>query len=468
MGNRAAAVALHNEAVKAVLDKEHPEYQAQAFSLFSSACMVDPTWSTAWYQAGCNGSDLVNVQKNDQLLYSAIACWRRSIECDEAVEGERGKALSNLAWRLHSAGYYAEAEQVVDAALKINKNLQRAWMTKAMVHGAFGQTEEAYRCASQAFELDPDADAEMQMAFSCLYSGRYAQGFKHNERRFEWRLHRYQHLPYKRWNGESDGVVFLSADQGMGDTLSFGRFLRQAAKRAKFLHVALQAELLRLFQHALVDVSNINFIPNPAPFPAADYWTTFFSLPVALGLTDEEIKAASPLDYPRYRLTEHEISSWKLSDRKLHIGIAWAGSPLNDIDVHRNIPFYHFLDLYRVPGIQLYSLQIGDRAKDLDNMGASPLVRRLDPYIRDVVDTMTMIEHLDLIVTVESAMGHICATTGKECWIPYSRRGKDWRIGWKGENMLWTPNHRVFMQDDSCTWEPVFKQIAEALQGRIK
>ena len=49
--------------------------------------------------------------------------------------------------------------------------------------------------------------------------------------------------------------------------------------------------------------------------------------------------------------------NWRIPDRKLHIGISWAGSPLNDIDKHRNIPVTQFFDLYKVPGIQLYSLQ---------------------------------------------------------------------------------------------------------------
>lgn len=465
MGDRATAVALHNEAVKAVLDKQHAEYQSQAYALFSSACYADPSWSSAWYQCGCNGSDIATQQKNNEILYSAIACYRRALQCEEAVPGERAKTYANLGWRLHSVGDPVAGMKAVEESIRLDKSLHLAWVTKSLIHGTLGQVAASYDAARIAFDLNPDAESEMALTFACLFSGRYAEGFKHNERRFEWRLHKYQHLPYKTWNGESDGVVFLSADQGMGDTLSFARFLRQAASRAKFIHVALQAELLRLFQHAFVDVPNLNLMPNPCPFPAADYWTTFFSLPHALGLTDEEIRTAPPIDYPRYKTDER---SWKVPDRKFHIGIAWAGSPLNDIDAHRNIPFWQFLDLYRVPGIQLYSLQIGDRAKDLENFGGAPLVRRLDPYIRDCVDTLTFINQLDLVITVESALGHLCATAGKEAWIPYSYRGKDWRLGYRGENLLWCPHTKVFLQDESCTWQPVFDQIVEMLRGRVK
>ena len=51
----------------------------------------------------------------------------------------------------------------------------------------------------------------------------------------------------------------------------------------------------------------------------------------------------------------------------------------------RNIPFAQFLELYQVPGIQLYSLQIDDRSKELMDAGANALVRDLKPYIRDIV-----------------------------------------------------------------------------------
>jgi len=57
---------------------------------------------------------------------------------------------------------------------------------------------------------------------------------------------------------------------------------------------------------------------------------------------------------------------WMVPDRKFHIGIAWAGSPLNDIDKHRNIPIHHFMELYKIPGVQLYALQMDTKKSDLN------------------------------------------------------------------------------------------------------
>jgi hypothetical protein len=56
----------------------------------------------------------------------------------------------------------------------------------------------------------------------------------------------------------------------------------------------------------------------------------------------------------------------------------------------------------------------------------------------------------------------------RECWIPYSHLGRDYRIG-VGENSerLWTPRHRVFQQSDDMRWEPVFARVVEALKEKV-
>jgi len=185
--------------------------------------------------------------------------------------------------------------------------------------------------------------------------------------------------------------------------------------------------------------------------------------PFALGLTDEQVASTPHISYPVYTLPKN----WKVHDRKFHIGIAYAGSPLNEIDVHRNIPITQFLDLYRVPGIQLYSLQVGEKAKELHEAGCAALIRDVSPYIRDVVDTLSILQDLDLVITVESALGHIAGLAGKETWIPYSYCGRDYRLGLSGANPLWYGKHSTFNQGIDQQWGPVFERITEALARKL-
>ena len=71
------------------------------------------------------------------------------------------------------------------------------------------------------------------------------------------------------------------------------RFVPALCERAKFVHMVIQPELRRLFNNMFVHIPNINIIPQPAPFPAADAWTTFVSLPYNLKLNDEQIRTAT-------------------------------------------------------------------------------------------------------------------------------------------------------------------------------
>lgn len=456
MGNRQQALDFINSAVTAINDKTQPSHLQHGYQLLTSAVLADPTYGHAHYQLGNSNSDL-------NCLPAAIGNWRRALEC-ELTDDERAKTLTNLGWRLHTMGQTEEALAVSLEALRYKPDAPLAYLNLSLIYGFYGDSKKSVEHAEKAFALDPvDVHPEIALAFALLFDGQYARGFRHFEQRFRWRLHNFLHYPYPKWEGEADKTVFLVADQGLGDTLSFSRFVALAAQRAKYIHACVQPELMRLFTHAFRHLPNVNLIPAPAPFPEADGWSTFVSLPSALGLTDEEIVNTPHISCPRVG----SYDNWKVPDRKLHIGIAWGGSKLNDVDKHRNIPLVKFLDLYQVEGIQLYSLQVDDRVKELHELGCAALVRDLSSYIRDVQDTVGILAQLDLVITCESALGHIAALAGKECWVPYSYQGRDYRLGLNGEKKLWTPKHRVFQQEPDSRWEQPFTQIVDRLRWKM-
>jgi len=457
MGNRQQAALFYNQAVAAVNNKDDPKHLEHALHLFSSACVADPTWGQAYYHAGNNHSDL-------NALPSALACWRRALECGDLDPGTKAKCMVNMGWRLHGLGRSKEALDITEQALAIDPNLQYGWVHKSQIYTLMGKADLSLQAAEHAYELMPsDPIVEIAYAFALLHARKFQLGFKHFESRFAYKLKSYLNFPYPKWEGEGDRTIYLDSDQGLGDTLSFARFVPLASKRARYIHLMVQQELVRLFVHAFVGLPNVNIIPKPAPFCEADAWSTFVGLPTALGLTDEEIRSTPHIECPRVALP----AGWKVPDRKLHIGIAWAGSPLNDINPHRSIPFEQFLELYRVPGIHLYSLQVGPENQRMYDSHGLPIVRDLVPYVRDVVDTVAILKELDLVICCESALGHIAALAGTECWIPYSYLGLDYRLGMRGEDQLWS-HHRVFKQGVDRDWQKVFDDICFALEARVK
>ncbi len=94
-------------------------------------------------------------------------------------------------------------------------------------------------------------------------------------------------------------------------------------------------------------------------------------------------------------------------------------------------------------------------------------MRNLAPYIRDVCDTLSLFKELDMVICCESALGHIAGLGQKECWIPYSYSGRDYRLGNTGEKPLWYPKHRIFRQGPDAQWGPVFDKIIAALKEKV-
>jgi tetratricopeptide (TPR) repeat protein len=460
MVDRRTAEQFYNSAIAAVADTTNPKHLEIAYSLFSSACHADPTFALAWFQSGNNNSDL-------NWIHAAVAQWRRALTC-ENDDHQRAKILINLAWRCTTLGRSLEAKAHARHAIKLKPppvDLAMAWLNLSLAERDICNSKASVSAAREAYRLDgQNAHNEIALAFALLFDGQYQEGFKHYERRFEWRLQQYLHFPYSKWNGEPGKTIYVAADQGLGDTLGFSRFLEQACKRSKYVHALVQAELLHLFMHSFAHIQNLNLLPMSSPFPEADHWTTFMSLPYALGLTDAEVRDQPTIDLPHFVLP----NNWKVPDQKLHVGFAWAGSPLADNNIWRNVPVQQFYDLYRVPGVQLYSLQVGPQSDEFSKTGGAALIRDLAPYIRSVCDTLSLVRELDLVITVDSALGHIAGALGKETWVPYSYCGRDWRFGVAGEQpLLWYPKHKVFRQGSDLQWGPVFEHIVEALEEKV-
>lgn len=455
MGDRHAAEQFYKIGEQAAQNRGNSAAVTQAYQNFISAGYADPTWGQAHYQIGNNACDL-------KMAHTAVAAYRRALECENTDEN-KAKIYCNLAYQLHVIGHTEDALTMAKRSADLDDNLALNWVNLSIINYTLNNTAESVRCARRANEIQPDDPTIMiALAFALMHDRKFAEGLKFFEERFRYKLHQYLSFPFTRWRGEKDKTIFVAADQGLGDTISFARFVERAAKRSKFVHLCVQPELMRLFDYAFMHLKNVNLMPLGSPFPAYDHWTTFVSLPNALKLTDEEIIEQPHIvaDVPPSR------KDWLVPDRKFHIGIAWSGSNLNDINQHRSIDLRYFLELARVPGVQLYSLQRDEKRQDLFDTGASAVVRDLAGYISDVSDTIGLMRHLDLVITCESAVGHMAALADKDCWVPYSRLGKDFRIGIDGSKAIWTPRHRFFLQTEE-TWAQTFRDIVRALEVKV-
>lgn len=446
---RAAAVQVFNQGVHAnATDKQ------LSYKLLTSSVDIDPTFNAGWYQVGNCNADM-------GLLAASVACYRRALEIDPTD----AKSWTNLGHRLYHMGRLDEAYEATQRAIDLDVELAFAWTNLSLIESVQGKGDLAIEHARRAFELDPQPIVETALAFALMFHGEYAEGLKHFEARFPYKLPSFTQYPYPQWRGEdlAGKTILIQADQGLGDTLCYVRFVPAVARRAGKVVMVIQPELVRLFNAMLQDHTNIEIHPQPAAFPQADYWTSTVSLPVALGLTNDEIIAAPNLPMPPFSAPP----IWKAPDRKMHIAICWAGAAQNGIDTWRSMKVEQFLELYRVPGIQLYSVQVGERANELHNAGCAAAIKDLAPHIRDVADTVAILREMDLVICVETSLGHIAGAMEKPCWILLARNGGDYRAGRTGRKQLWNPKTILFRQGEDARWEPVLDDVVGALDMAV-
>lgn len=460
---RQQAVFMYNSAVEAM--QKNKDEASKHYSMMAGSVFTDPSFAEGWFGIGSANSDM-------KLLPAAIACFHRYLEFPDgelpgdARDDMRVRAMVEIGHKLYHMGRYAESRHYTEAALRMAPNNAFGWCNLSLLESHAGNHATAIEYAEKSYRLDATPLMEMGLAFAHLFAGNFAEGLKHFESRFPCKLKHFLDWPMPEWEGQNlaGKTLYISADQGMGDTLSFARFIPLVAPKAAKVILAIQSELVRLFSAMLCGYQNIEIRAIPEALPYADYWTTPMSLPVPLGLTTEQIIAQPHLDCPAFTLPNAQ--GWKVPNRKLHVGICWAGSPQNDQEPWRAMQPEHFLELSCVPGLQMYSFQVGERAQDLHQSGGAVIIRDLSPYIRDVCDTVAIMREMDLIVCVETSLGHIAGLMGKPAIICYSKHGRDWRIRDDGTS-IWYPQQRTVRQETSKQWQPVMDTIAEMLKEMI-
>jgi ADP-heptose:LPS heptosyltransferase len=91
----------------------------------------------------------------------------------------------------------------------------------------------------------------------------------------------------------------------------------------------------------------------------------------------------------------------------------------------------------------------------------------LSDAMTDFGETAALLQNLDLIVTVDTSMGHLAGALAKPAWIILPRAA-DWRWMLDREDSPWYPTLRLFRQPAPGAWDPVIAQVTDALAGHLK
>jgi hypothetical protein len=166
------------------------------------------------------------------------------------------------------------------------------------------------------------------------------------------------------------------------------------------------------------------------------------------------------------------VAAWRRRLASLagpRVGLCWAGSPRRDdpaahrTDRRRSITLAQFAPLAGVAGPSFVALQTGEAAAEAATPPAGLKVTDWTDELHDFADTAALVEALDLVITVDTAVAHLAGTLGKPVWI-LSRFDGCWRWLIDRDDSPWYPSVRLFRQPASRDWDAVLRQVVAALR----
>lgn len=274
--DRSAIDALFSAAAQRVARGEGEKAYRDLVTVVTAA----PFHAAAWYNLGA----VLHVARK---WAAAAAAFQRAA----AILGD-GAAnafhLTNVGWNLHLADRTAEAEVWLRQAIAKDSRVALAHSNLAMVLCAQGRLDAALTAARRGVSLGDTTPAhQMALAFVLFAQGKWAEGLAAFESRVRFKFPEFDAYPMPRWRGQHVRRLFIQAEQGFGDTLWLWRWIAAAAERVDELVIFVQKELRSLL--AANAPANVEIQPLPRPLPTADAFLPMMSLPVALGLTTEQL-----------------------------------------------------------------------------------------------------------------------------------------------------------------------------------
>ncbi len=407
-------------------------------------------------------SDLASALMAAGELDAALDRFRQAA----ALGGHVAATHANLGTALQVAGRENEACTAFRAALAIDAENLPALTNLGTCLKRLGQLEEAILVLRRAAQQDPEnLDAQWNLALSLLMSGAWTEGWRRFEVRRRLPGFCIEHPGGEAWDGRDleDGTLLVHAEQGLGDSLQFSRFLPHARRRVRRLVFECQAPLARLFA-GVRGVDEV--IARGATRPVARANAPLMSLPHLLGEGESLLSVPGP-----YLWGESDrLASWahRLSGLQgLKIGIAWQGSPSYKDDASRSIPLSAFAALAAEEGVSLVCLQ---KKNGLEQLRRSPFASRildlgeaLDPGPDAFVDTLAVLAQLDLVICSDSALAHLAGAAGRPTWLLLPRV-PDWRWGLDGDRTPWYPSMRIYRQREAGNWRELFGRVLADLR----
>lgn len=407
--------------------------------------------------------NLGNLLREERHLEDAKRAYRRAI----FAKPDYADAHNNLGNLLKEDDDLIAAEAAYRQALALNPNSAEVLNNLGNALNANNNNVEAESSLRRALDLREDfPDARYNLATLLLAQGRLQEAWPYHEARYHPRARKavpIPNLPFPQWRGESlaGKSLLICGEQGFGDFIQFVRYAPMLKQRGALRLTLFCPAPLKSLLETVSGVDTV--VTDIAQIDKHDHWVFPLSLPYHFDTSLATIPNTLP-----YIFTDKEKElTWQsqLPNGWLRVGLVWKGNAAHENDQMRSLPSLQtLLPLLKITGTHFISLQKGPGEGEIQNMQSPYPILPLGNMINDFSDTAAIVNQLDLIISVDTAIAHLAGALGKPCWVLLPKMHTDWRWLAERTDSPWYPGvMRLFRQREIKDWTSVIEEVTSAL-----
>jgi len=427
----------------------------EALIYYERAISIKPNDPSAFSNRGV----LLYKQKK---LAAALSSYQYAIDLDP----NDPELYNNYGVALQELYRYEESLFYFNKAIKLNATYFEAFSNRGVVLRELGLLNEAIFSYKSALKINPEyIEAQWNLALCNLLIGNYSDGWRGYELR--WKrgasgLEKKVIPTSPQWYGKDnlqDKTIFIYAEQGLGDTIQFSRYISLLSSLGAKVILEAQVPLIPLLR----SIEGVHEIISPSDcLPKSDFHSPLLSLPLAFNTALNSIPTFdSYLKTPKDKVT---LWSEKLGlKHNLRVGLAWSSVSNFSDDGKRSISLETFLSALPSEGFEYVCLQKEIKLADQYLMNSNHQIKFFGSDLHDFTDTAALIDCMDLIVSTCTCIPHLSGSLGKETWLLVSKI-PDWRWLLDREDSPWYPKLKLFRQTVLLDWTNVLLSVKSNLE----
>lgn len=388
---------------------------------------------------------------------AALACYRRTI----ALNPRMASAFTNLGNVLRELGDLDAALDSHRRAAALAPKEPMAYHNLGLVLRDKGALNGAQKAFTSALKREPDhLPSLLDQARIALLKQDWTNGFQGLEARF--RLPTYPHRRFDQpvWDGTAlkGKTVLVHGEGSPADMILMARYLPRIKQRGGNLVVEVPRALADLVS-GMPGVDKV--ILQGAHLPRFD-----FHLPMlSLATTTSDAGDAAPPTAPYLKVPDPGRArlSAKAADSGLRVGLVWGDDGIGAPAARPDPGLAAFLELTGTVGAQFFSLQRGEPATELIQMGSEALIADIARGRESLGDLAADIARLDLVIAADSAVAHLAAAMGKPVWLVAHPVGA-WCWGADGEGSPFYPSMTVCRVGADRDWRTLLRRLRRDLK----